>query len=565
PQAQPGGICVSRQVSELIRNKAFIRTRSLGERELKGIGTPIELFSVECDTKGAEFGELRAGFPTIEPKSAGGRFRPWIWIAAALAIAGLGFGAFAALRGSGLPATDRRLAIAVLPFDNFSHDAARDYIVDGLTEELTATLSQVESLRVISRTSVMEYKGRPGNLPEIAKRLGVDLVIEGSVLASGDQVKITAQLIRMNPERHIMAHTWEANGSDLFKLQRDVSRAIVERLQVSLSATMKDRLRSRHAVKPEAYDAYLQGEKAFAPMTLEAANKALELYQKATILDPGFAPAFAASASCYIQKAMYGELAPTEAWPKVQEYAAKALSLDASDPRSNYAMGMCDFLFNFDFAKAEAEFRKAALSTDASGLMWLSFLLTTEGKHDAAVEAIMEARAKAPGDVMMQINVASRLNHAGRAAEAVVEARKAIAMDSTNYMGSLIEALALAGTGDYDASIKGFRAIYEPSGGVAQEAHAYLVWLLAKTGKRAEAERMLSQMKAATKTTYVSPFLFAIAYMGLERPDDAMDSLRQALVERDINLIWELRDRALAPLHTREDWKALLGKLKLEP
>src|SRR5881296_2124969 len=209
-------------------------------------------------------------------------------------------------------------SIAVLPLENLSHDPEQEYFADGMTEELITTLGKIGSLRVISLTSVKQYKGTKKPLPDIARELGVDAIVEGTVLRSGNRVRITANLLHAPNDRHLWAETYERDLHDVLVLQGEVARAIANEVQIKLAPGAKMRLWGAHSVKPEAYETYLKGT-----------NKCdVELLEKAVKLDPDYAPAYAALAGCTYIPALFGGLSPSQAFPKIKESALSALERD---------------------------------------------------------------------------------------------------------------------------------------------------------------------------------------------------------------------------------------------
>jgi TolB-like protein len=230
-------------------------------------------------------------------------------------------------------------SLAVLPLENLSGDATQDYFADGMTEELTTNLAKIRALRVISRTSVMRYKGTRKSLPEVARELNVDGVIEGSVQRSGDRVRITAQLIHAPTDTHVWAESYERDLRDVLALQDEVANAIADEVKIKLTPQERVSLTSSRPVNPEAYEAYLKGRYYWSKRTGEGEQKGLEYFQQATALDPDYALAYAGVADSYIVLGAHGHLPVKEAFPKARAAAMRALDLERRSPRLTLRSG----------------------------------------------------------------------------------------------------------------------------------------------------------------------------------------------------------------------------------
>lgn len=266
----------------------------------------------------------------VTPPTAVGR--PWLARAGLMAgLVAVTIIAVLAIRGRRRSALYTRPihSVAVLPMQNLSGDPSQDYLADGLTEALVTDLAQIRALRVISRTSVMTYKGSHKKLPEIARELNVDAVVEGSVVRAGDRVQVTAQLIDAPKDTHLWAKTFEGNMRDLMNLQAQAAQTIVQAVRVTLTPGEKVRLSTVHLVNPEAHEAYLQGRYLWNKRTLEAMLKSLEFYEKATGIDSNSAEAYAAMSSVYVTLLGADQVfSPRELEAKARAAAEKALSID---------------------------------------------------------------------------------------------------------------------------------------------------------------------------------------------------------------------------------------------
>ena len=293
------------------------------------------------------------------------------------------------IRPSG--ATSRQIrSVAVLPLQNLSGDPSKEYLADGITEELVNDLAQVRSLRVISRTSVMTYKSTKKRLPEIARELNVDAVVEGSVMRSGNRVQVTAQLIQASTDTHLWAQTYDSELSDLLTLQNQVAQAIVEQVAVKLTPEEQGRLRTVHLASPEAHEAYLLGRYYWNKRTAEGFNKAVEYFLLATKKDPQYALPYAGLADCYVLLAEYTLLPSKDVLPKAREAAVKALELDDELAEAHASLAAVKVDHEWDWRGAEQELRRAIELNPgyATAHQWYAELLSQEGRHNEAIAEI---------------------------------------------------------------------------------------------------------------------------------------------------------------------------------
>jgi len=250
-------------------------------------------------------------------------------------------------------------SLAVLPLGNLSGDPAQDYFADGMTDALITDLGKIGALRVISRTSAMRYKGMQKSLPEIARELNVEAVVEGSVLRSGDRVRINAQLIEPPTQRVLWAESYERDLRDILTLQREVARTIASEIRVKLTPQEQTRLASAGRVKPEAHEAYLKGLYYSNKLKKEETKKAIEYYSQAIESDPSYVQAYAGLADCHTNLVLYSEFPPKETFPKAKVAAMKAVELDESVASAHSALGKVRLWFDWDYAAAEREFKRA--------------------------------------------------------------------------------------------------------------------------------------------------------------------------------------------------------------
>src|SRR5215831_12890322 len=310
------------------------------------------------------------------------------------------------------PSVQERLpqirSLAVLPLENLTGDLAQEYFVDGMTDALITRLAQIAALRVISRTSAMHYKGTRKKLPEIARELNVDAVVEGSVVRSGSSVRITAQLVYAPSDRHLWANQYERNLTDILLLQAEVASAIANEVQVRLTPQERGRLASARLVNPEAYQAYLRGRLHWNKRTEEGMKKGLELFQQALDKDPSYALSHASVAECYNMMGFWGVAAPHEVSPKAKAAASKALDIDESLAEGHAARGWVQFAYAWDWAGAEKELQRAIELNPgyATAHQWYTHLLAYQGRYEDAFTEVQRTLQLDPLSLVMNSNSA---------------------------------------------------------------------------------------------------------------------------------------------------------------
>jgi TolB-like protein len=334
-------------------------------------------------------------------------------------------------------------SVAVLPLENLSGDKEQEYFADGMTDALITNLAQVESLRVISRSSAMQFKGSRETLPQIGHDLKVDAVVEGTVTRGANRVRVTAQLVEANSDHHLWARSYERDLKDVLALQDEIARDIAEQVRVKLSPKARSLDLQAHAVDPEAYDAYLRGRYWNDKATLEGGRKALEYYQKALAKDPSYALAYAGLANAYLTVWSSDYLSHNEAPPKVNEAALKALALDPSLAEPHFSLGLIKLFVDWDWSGAEAELKQAiALNPNfAAAHQGYSYYLVIMERLDEAVNESERARDLDPFDFWTNQWLGQALYHARRYDDALRQIRRTLEMfpDRGNFYGELAD------------------------------------------------------------------------------------------------------------------------------
>jgi TolB-like protein/DNA-binding winged helix-turn-helix (wHTH) protein/Tfp pilus assembly protein PilF len=323
-------------------------------------------------------------------------------------------------------------SLAVLPLENLSGDASQDYFSDGMTDELITQLGQISELRVISRTSMMNYRGARKPLPQIARELNVDAMVEGTVLRSGSRVRITAQLILASSDKHLWANSYEGELRDTLALQSDVARAIAGQIRAKLNPQEDAGLRKARPVNPEAFEAYLKGRYFWNKRTGDGLMKAVEYFNTALEKDSAYAPAYAGLADSYALMGdwEYGVLAPKEAFPKAKAAATRALQLDDTLGEAHTSLAFCLDVFDWAWDSAEKEFKRAIeLSPDyATAHDWYAWHLIMQGRKTEAIAEMKKAESFDPLSLIVSADMADILLIARLLDESMRQSQRTIEM-----------------------------------------------------------------------------------------------------------------------------------------
>jgi eukaryotic-like serine/threonine-protein kinase len=433
-------------------------------------------------------------------------------------------------------------SLAVLPLENLSHDPEQEYFADGMTETLITNLSKIDTLRVVSRTSVMHYKGTKKTLPEIAKELNVDGVIEGSVMRAGTRVRITTQLLQARLDRHVWADTFDRDLGDILRLQSEVAQAVAQQVRIQLTPEQQARFRSAPAVNPNAYEAYLKGTFTRPVGTQVAIKQAQSYFEEAVREDPNFALAYAGLADCYLDLGAYRLLPPREAYRHGGEAIHKALELDETLGEAHSSLGYLDWQYGWDWQAAEREFRRAIdLNPNyVEGHISLVWYLAWSGRRDEALAEARKIRSIDPAYSLESVDEAGVYYHQRDYKRLTEAGQKAVITNPNFWSAHYYLAVGYEGSGHLEQALAEYQRAVDlsqrNSDPVAGLAHAY-----AALGKRAEAEKILSEFQRQSKVAYVSPYMIAVVYAGLGQKDKAFEFLETAYQEKSPDIVYFLR------------------------
>jgi len=426
-------------------------------------------------------------------------------------------------------------SLAVLPLDNLSADASQNYFTDGMTDELITDLAQISALRVISRTSVMVYKGARKPLPQIARELNVDAVVEGTVLRSGDQVRITAQLIDASTDKHLWSQSYEGDLRDTLALQNRVAGAIADQIRINLTPQEQAALKNAKVVNPEAYEDYLKGRYFWNKRTADGLKVALAYFNQAIEEDPKYARAHSGLADTYalLGDWQYAVMPPKEAFPKAKTAVLKALDLDSTLGEAHNSLAFILDGFDWDFDSAGKEFRRAIELNPgyATAHHWYAWHLSLLGRYDEAIAEMRKAENLDPLSLIINADLAELLVIAHSYDESIRQSRKTIKMDPNFALAHNQLAQAYLQKHMYDEAVVELRKAVQLSGS-SPTCIANLARALVASGKRSQAVSLLSDLKKRSSPGYSNASEIAMIYVSLGDTNQAMNWLETGYEER---------------------------------
>jgi TolB-like protein/DNA-binding winged helix-turn-helix (wHTH) protein len=444
----------------------------------------------------------------------------------------------------GMPAQIR--SIAVLPLDNLSGDANQDYFADGMTDEIITDLAQIHSLRVISRTSVMQFKHTRKSLPQIAAELNVDAIVEGSVGRAGSHVRVTAQLLDARKDRHLWASSYEREMTDILGLEAQVAKSIADQVRVNLTPAEGARLAERHATNPEAYDALLKGRYFWNRRNAAAAERAIGYFRQAVEKEPGNAEAWAALAGCYASMGSdIGSVEPAKAAPEARAAVAKALELDPNLAEAHGALAKIKLWYDWDWAGSEREYRRAIELNPNDSLSHLGYSqnLQVRKRFAEALEENRRAIDLAPLDILGSMHLAWLYCDSRAGDKTIAQSQRVLEMDPAFTGAYLYIARGYELEGKWPEAIAAFEQARDSYGAayLAGVAHAW-----AASGNRRQAEAALAKLQEFSKLHYVSPLRFAGYYAALPDRNRAFGWLEEGyrqrapgLIELEVGYVWD--------------------------
>jgi TolB-like protein/Tfp pilus assembly protein PilF len=432
-------------------------------------------------------------------------------------------------------------SIAVLPLENLSHDTDQEYFADGMTDALITDLSKIGVLRITSRTSIMHYKHTNKSLPDIARELKVDGVIEGSVVRFGNRVRISAELIRAATDQHLWAETYDRDLGDVLKLQSEVAQTIAQQVRAQLTPQQKNRLGFAPTVNPDAYDDYLKGY-AFNDGTARGIQKAKEYFEQAIQKDPSFALGYAGLADCYLELGSFRVIPPQDAYSRGKQIVGKALQIDDNLAEAHNTMGFLNWQYDWDWQTAEKEFRYSVeLNPNyVDGYVSLAWFLGWLGRREEALSDVAKIHELDPANPLILLDEGGIYYHTRDYPALLEVSTRAAAADPDQWVGHYLLGVAHDGLGQPLEAIPEYQKALELSQGDTDAAsglaHAY-----AASGQRGPAEKILQDLKQKSTSSYVSPYMIAAIYAALGDKDKAFDFMEKAYQVRSPDIAYFLR------------------------
>jgi len=455
-------------------------------------------------------------------------------------------------------------SIAVLPLANLSGDPSQEYFADGITEALITELAKVGSLRVVSRTSVMRYKGKAEPIAEIARALRVRGLLEGSVVKSGDRFRITVQLIHAGSDQHLWTEVYDGAMVDVLEVQGKVARDVAAGICAQLSRGEEARLTIRRKVSPDAYSLYLKGRYFARILTEEGQRKAILHFQKSIQCDPDYAPAYAGLAECLIELAYFFGMNPKKAFAEAKPAALKAVALDEEFAEGHAALGLLRLLDDWDWDAADRETARAIeLAPGNPYVYWKrGVFLRYAGRCDESIPIHLHAESLDPFSIVAITEVGYALYYARRFGEASKQIQKAIELEPAwdqLYFGL---GLTLLQQELFEEAISALRtAVQKEPGNVFSVAA--LIYGLGHAGRKKEAERHLDELMK--KYEYVPCWFLAMAWVGLDDKERALEALEQAFRDHEPCMVSLKVDAIFDPLREDARFKDMVRGVGLRP
>ncbi len=553
--SKPGGVLEKEELMKMIWGDSFVEDGGLARnvsllRKVFGEAADDAQYIETIPTRGYRFvaplkqadqpSVLTAVTPAVAAPPARSKFHKAWLIPAMILLAAVAFGLSRLVRTQ-TPGVPRVNSLVVLPMSNPSNDPKEEYFSEGMTEELINSLAKIEALRVISRTSAMTYKGANKSLPQIARELNVDAVVEGSVLQSGGRVRITVQLFEAKTERQLWAQSYEQDLRDVLALQNGVASAIAREIQVTLTPGEKQRLANSRTVDPEAYLAYWLGRYYWNRRTPEGFQKGIENFQRAIAKDPGYAPAHAGLADAYALLGSIGaeERPPREVMPKARAAAVEAVRLDETLAEGHASLGYTHLSYDWDLDAAEREFKRAIELNPgyATAHHWYAHYFLARAQPEQALAEMKKAQVLDPLSVIIKMGVGWCLYHGRRYDEAIAQYRTTLEMNPNFSLAHCALGMAYEGKKSYSDAIAAFSKAASLPGSHAF-ALAGLARAFALSGKTLEARRVLDQLEKSATKQYVPAVYLAAVYSAIGDKDRSILAARQAYDERSDYMVY---------------------------
>jgi len=455
-------------------------------------------------------------------------------------------------------------SVAVLPFVNASGDPNSEYLSDGITESLINSLSQLPHLKVMSRDSAFMYKGKDADARTVGQALGVRAVLKGHVMQRGDDLEISAELVDARDDSHIWGEQYSRKAADIFALQGDLAKDMTSMLRMRLTGADEKRMAKSYTVNPEAYQDFLKGRYWLGKRTEETLNKGIEYFQQAIDKDPAHFLAYAGLADSYSMLANFGFVPPNKAYPKAKEAALKALETDDSVAEAHTSLGFIKMAYDWDWTGGEREFQRAIElnpnSVTAHQLYGLA--LAVEGRFEESINELKRALELDPLSPSINSALGTGFLCAQQYDQAIEQEQKALDLDANFLPAHLFLGWSYVQKSIYKEGIAATEkaVAISPNSTLALSGLGYAY---ARSGRRADAQKMLDQLDEISKQKYVPAMYRAWTYVGLGEKDKAFEWLEKSYEDRSILTIKAYG--VLTPLRSDPRFADLLRRMNLQP
>jgi TolB-like protein len=496
--------------------------------------------------------------PTKENTQPLANRKPWPIVVALVVVIALGaiVGGYFYFRTRNVTAIE---SIAVMPFVNGTANADFEYLSDGMTETLISSLSQLPNLNVKPRSSVFRYKGKETDPHIIAKELNVQAILNGRVVQRAQDISLFVELIDISLDKVVWSETYNRKQSDLVTLQTDIAREVSGKIKTKLTGAEEAKVTRTYTTNPEAYQLYLRGNFYRTKYTEDGFKKSIEYYQKAIDIDANYALAYHGIAAAFdFSNGWY--LPPKEAEPKAKAAALKALALDETLAETHYLLGKILFWYDWDWAAAERE-SKRAHELDPTYPAFYPLYFTATGRHEEAVKAQEGLEQRMPLDLNVNLDLAGILLFAGRYDQSIEQTRRALELDPNFWWSYQTLGMAYERKKQYPEAIAALEKARQVD--VNPSSLGYLGYVYAAAGKKAEAEKVLEELKELSRIRYVSPFNLACVYAGLNDKDRAFEWLERAYQERSSFMTLLRSETVVDNLRPDPRFKDLLKRMNL--
>lgn len=513
----------------------------------------------------AKAGATEEGAEAVQSGRPVSRMRRWLVLGFAVAALTLLTLLYVTRNRAGVVRSPKIKSVAVLPLQNLSGDASQDYFADGMTEELIGRLSRIPGLRVISRTSSMHFKNTQLSVPEIARMLGVDAIIEGSLVREGRQVRVHTQLIRAATDEHIWAGEYQRDYGGILEIQEEFTRSIVEQIEVNLTPEDRAHLTAARPVDPEAYDDYLKGRYYFNQRTEDALNKSITSFDHAITRDRGYAPAYSGLAEAYAMLGFRSGLPSKDALAHAKTAALKAIELDDALGEPHTSLAFIDETYEWDWPAAEHEYKRALELNpgDAQTHNWYAGYLTYIGQFDEGISEARRARDLDPLSLPINNALAGRLLAGGHYDEALRQVQATMQLDDHFAPAHQTLGWIYLHIGRQKEAIREFESALKLSGSRDMDLQLDLAFGYAVSGRRDEARKVLDRFQKLHEQGVVPSASVAILLGALDEPNQAFAWMEKAYQERDPQLTYLKAGRRFEPLRSDPRFEQLVRRVGL--